>query len=494
MQPLKILFVAAEMAPLVKVGGLADVLGALPAALAARGHDVRVLLPAYGPEMLGKAKPLKVTGRGRVKILERREAQLPCPVWLLNTPAFMRRKGRPYLNRTGRDWAGNAEQFARLSRVAADIASGSLVPGWQPDVVHCNDWHTGLTPVWMVLEGSPAASVFTIHNLGYPGCFSPDVLDRVGLPAHLNHPEALEFYGDIAFIKGGLKFADRLTTVSPRYAAEILTPTFGCGMEGVLNARIDRLSGILNGIDLDIWSPESDALLTHQFDREHLEGKQAERDRLLETFSLDPVSDVEGAREPVVAWIGRLADQKGADLLVEALPQMMESGMRLVVLGSGNRELEVALTRAAARWKGRLGVRIGFDEPLAHNVYAGADMLLMPSRFEPCGLAQMCAMRYGTIPLVTAVGGLADTVVDVDTRQSGEAPQRGTGFHLAAPTAPALLEALKRATSVFDHPAHWRALVHNAMMQRFDWNDSATAYEQVYAAAMADSAARRSVT
>lgn len=481
MSSLRILFVAAEMAPLVKVGGLGDVLGALPPALAARDHDVRVLLPAYDPAMTRKARVLAELPDGSGRLMEYRGSKLPCPVWLLETPGFLRRGGRPYLTRDGKPWADNPLQFGRLARVAADIASGRLVKTWQPDVVHANDWHTGLAPMWMHLEETSAVSVFTIHNLGYIGLFTPDTLRRLGIPASMNHPDALEFHGDIAFIKGGLRFADRLTTVSPRYAAEILTPAFGSGLDGLLRARSDRLSGILNGIDPEVWNPASDPLLGAHFDAANPRGKRDARAALVQRMELDPVS---GADTPVLAWVGRLTHQKGADLLEEAIPELMKQSLRLVVLGSGDRSIETALLRSARQYRGRIAVHIGFDEALAHNAYAGADMLLMPSRFEPCGLTQMMAMRYGTIPLVTPVGGLVDTVIDA----SGNAWQDtgACGFYMTEPTSAALLDAVDRATAVFSNAPAWQLLVHNAMMKRFDWNASAAAYERVYEAALAD--------
>lgn len=475
MKPLRILFATAEMAPLVKVGGLGDVAGTLPGALAARGHDVRVLLPAYAPELLERASELARLPRGAGRLLERHGGGLACPVWLLATPGFLRRGGRPYVNRAGRPWADNAVQFGRLARTVADIAAGRMALDWRPDVVHCNDWHTALTPVWMRLEEQPAAAVFTIHNLGYMGRFPASVLARLRLPVALNHPEALEFHGDIAFIKGGLRYAEQITTVSPRHAEEIRTPEFGAGLDGLLRARGDRLSGILNGLDYDTWNPATDAHLVHHFDGDDSAGKALERGALLRELGL-----AEG-REPLLAWVGRLTAQKGADVLVAALGELMQRTVRLVILGSGDRTTEQALQRAARHWPGRLAVRTGFDEALAHRIYAGADMLLMPSRSEPCGLAQLCAMRYGTLPLVRPVGGLADTVIDA----AGD-PVRGTGLHIRGNDAAALTVAVDRAVGWYADGAHWARLRGNAMRQRFDWETSARQYEEVYHAALRD--------
>lgn len=478
MSALKILFVAAEMAPLVKMGGLGDVVGALPRALTQRGHDVRVLLPACDPALLRSAQPLVTLAGRRGQLLERRGDDLPCPVWLLRTPGWLRRRGSLYRNRAGNPWADDALQFGRFGRVAADIAGG-LLPQWRPDVLHCHDWHTGLAPLWMVLDNAPAASVFTIHNLAYQGCFAPDVLPLLGLPEYLNHPEAMEFHGRIAFIKGGLRYADRLTTVSPGHAREILTPESGCGLDGLLRARAGDLQGILNGIDPMTWDPATDPLLPYHFDAEDLSGKRRARRHLHTLAGFSPRTH--GATElPVLAWVGRLVHQKGADLLPELIPQLLQRPLHLVILGSGDRPLESALRVAARRWRGRMWLHLGFDEALAHQAYAGSDFLLMPSRHEPCGLAQLCAMRYGCIPLVTPVGGLADTVRDADS-----APGEGTGFYIARTEPGAVLDTLDRALALQRDPGAWQALVNRAMNRRVDWDRSAAAYESVYREAIA---------
>jgi starch synthase len=478
MAALKILFVATEMDPLIKVGGLGDVAGALPAALARLGHDVRVLLPAVDPELLADTRPLARLGQGRARLVARKRSVGGCPVWLLSTPALNRRRGRPYLNRAGQPWADNAEQFGLLGRTAADIAAGRLGK-WRPDVVHCNDWHTALAPVWLHLDANPAASVFTIHNLGFPGSFEPEVLGRLGLPMTLYHPDALEFYGRFAFIKGGLRFAQQLTTVSPRYAREILSPEFGCGLDGLLRARSDRLTGILNGLDYDTWNPASDPALEHRFDSDDRSGKQAQRASLCRHLGLADDTD-----RPLLCWVGRLTAQKGADLLLEALPELLKRRMPMVVLGSGDRDVEMALRKAARQTPRQLAVHTGFDAPLAHRIYAGADLLLMPSRFEPCGLTQMCAMAYGTLPLVTVVGGLADTVIDChDPAPGADGP---CGFHIADLTTPAILQTVDAALDVYRKRQQWNELVGNAMRRRFEWSDSARHYETVYHAALAE--------
>lgn len=472
MKSLKILFVAAEMAPLSKVGGLGDVIGKLPGVMAERGHDVRVLIPAYERNQTRECRTLVQLSPGKGRLVESRRSGLPCPVWLLETPAFLRRRGSPYLNKAGQPWADNPIQFGLLSLIAAEIAKGTLDMGWHPDVVHCNDWHTGLTPVWMHLKGAAAASVFTIHNAGFTGCHPPEILERLGLPAFLNHREALEFYGSISFLKGGVNYSDQLTTVSPRYAEEIQTPEFGAGMEGVFRARAGALTGILNGIDYATWNPDTDPVLAHHFSERRPEGKVLQRQELIRGLGL---AFDHHRKAPVIGWVGRLTEQKGIDLLLRILPELMKLDVRVVLLGDGDPVYKRELQEFARANEGRLSVHIGYDEVMAHKLYAGADMLLMPSRFEPCGLAQMIAMRYGTIPLVTPVGGLADTVIDPAV--DGEA---ATGIHIAGPEAGALLDAVNRALELYDDEGTWRKLMGNALRARFEWDDAAATYERIY--------------
>ncbi len=476
---LRILFVAAEMAPLVKVGGLADVVAALPQALVARGHEVRVLLPAYRPLLTRGARRLTSLGDGRVSLAELRRPDLPCPVWLLETPAFMARD-HPYSRPDGTAWADDAQAFGELGRVAAEIAAGKVLTDWNPDVVHCHDWHTGLAPVWMSLKATSAASVFTIHNLAFAGRFHPSILAELGLPESLNRPDMLEFHGDVAFIKGGLSCADELTTVSPRYAQEILTPEFGNGFEGLLRHRRERLTGILNGIDTRLWNPATDPLIEHVFDAADFSGKCLERRRLLQRWRVQE-SDKEAL--PVLASVGRLTPQKGVDLLLEALPELLHRRLRLVVLGSGEADLEQAVVAAARRWPDRFLAHSRFDESLAHSIYAGADMLAMPSRFEPCGLSQLYAMRYGTVPVTTAVGGLADTVFDADT--VGLASGKATGFLMAEATVSDLIETVDRALQWHGDPRRWQALMRNAMGRDSSWAAAVRAYEKIYESALA---------
>ncbi len=480
--PLKVLFVAAEMAPLVKVGGLGEVMGALPAALRERGHDVRVMIPAYSRDMIRHTRVLTKVSGSRARLLERATGDGHAPVWLLSSPALLRRNGHPYLNRNGQPWADNPVQFARLSRLAADLAQGQLPVNWQPDVVHCHDWHTALTALWMKQENSQAASVFTVHNLGYMGRFDVSLLPRLGVSSDHHHIDSLEFHGDIALIKAGLLHADRLTTVSPTHAREIRTPEAGCGLEGLLETRSEHLTGILNGIDTTTWNPATDPLLTHHFEHQDLEsqgelsGKIEIRNQLAGEFGLTPGNGDEPA---ILICIGRLVEQKGIDRLIAAIPALMSRNIRLIVLGEGNTHYHRALDAATRKWPGRVVFRAGFDEALSHRLYAGADLLLMPSRYEPCGLSQLHAMRYGTLPIASRAGGLVDTVVDARSDE-----QRATGFLLDTPDADGIVHAVDRALECRAHTPEWHRLMKNAMTWPCDWSASAKAYEAVYQSAI----------
>lgn len=475
---IRVLLVAAEMAPLIKLGGLGDVLGALPGALRSIGIDARVLLPAYSAAMVAKARLLTWLPNDGGRVLAH-----PCethPVYLLDHPGFRSRDGLPYADSQGDPWPTDAVAYAALGKAAAAMADGAL-PDWRPEVLHCHDWHAGLASVWLRVAGLSTASVFTIHNLAFTGRFERSVLARVGLPAWLDTPDALEFYGDIAFIKGGLVFADRLTTVSPQHAREILTPEGGFGLDGLLRARRTRLTGILNGIDTQVWDPRSDPDLPCPFGPDDLAGKSRARSALLERFGLQAGSD---QLRPVLAWVARLTHQKGTDLLLDTLPRLLEDGHLVVVLGSGDATAESALRELSERWPTRLGVYFGFDEKLAHLTYAGADVLLMPSRYEPCGLSQLYAMRYGTLPVATPVGGLADTIFDAD--DSDIAAGRGNGFLMRDVSAQALLEAVGRANACFAQHSFWERLMCDVMRRDWGWSGGAEAYAEQYELALED--------
>ncbi|MDX5409519.1 MAG: glycogen synthase GlgA [Thauera sp.] len=476
---MKILFASSEAHPLIKTGGLADVSGALPKALHDLKQDVRLILPAY-QDLLPRAGALRevasldLTGSSApVRVLEGRLPDADIPVYLIDAPQCFDRPGNPYTGPDGRDWPDNAQRFARFARAIVEIAQDRAGLDWRPDVVHCNDWQTGLVPALLSLETPRPATIFTVHNLAYQGLFDWTTFQSLELPYAWWSLHALEFHDQLSFIKGGLVFADRLTTVSPTYAEEIRTPEYGCGLDGLLSQRAADLKGILNGADYALWDPATDALLEHHYSRRAIKGKAANKHDLQALFGLPPEPKL-----PLFAHVGRLVEQKGIDLVLEILPELLERPVQLVMLGSGDAKLEAALRQAQAAHPDRLGVRIGYDEPLAHRIEAGADVFLMPSRFEPCGLNQIYSLRYGTLPLVRRTGGLADTVVDVSyaTLDSGSA----TGFVFNSPTPAALLATIDRALGLYAQRTAWMRVVKTAMAQDFSWTRSAKRYLDLY--------------
>lgn len=472
----KILFVTSEAHPLAKTGGLGDVCGSLPPALRKLGHDVHVLLPAY---------PAAKRAAGRL----RKIAQIPIPfvnasatllegvipgtnvvLWLVDFPPAFDREGNPYLDPTGQPWHDNAQRFALLCSVGAALALGETPLNWRPDIVHCNDWQTGLLPALLAQHDRRPAMVFTIHNLAYQGLFPEDTRYRLSLPPSLWSMHALEFYGQLSFIKGGLVFADHVTTVSPTYAQEIQTPEFGYGLDGLLRHRADRLSGILNGIDTDAWDPAKDSYISQRYSARSFNRKKINKTALQATLGLAAEPE-----RPLIGMVGRLVEQKGADLVLHAWAELASSGVQLALLGSGDSGLELAWRDIAHRYPGQAATYIGYNEALAHQIEAGADMFLMPSRFEPCGLNQMYSLRYGTLPVVRRVGGLADTVIDAD-----EGGTKANGFVFDAATPAALTRAVQRALALYRDKARWRSLALNGMRQDFSWHKSAQAYTALY--------------
>ena len=475
----KVLFVASEAHPLIKTGGLGDVASGLPVALASLGADARLLLPAYHDAVAraGKLKTvakLQVAGLADpVRLLEGRLPGTRLVTWLIDFPAAYGRPGNPYLDSRGRLWPDNAWRFALLARVATMLALGRTPLKWRPDVVHCHDWQTGLVPALLAQEPKRPATVFTIHNLAYQGLFPRETFVSLGLPPALWSIEALEFHGQLSFIKGGLAFADRLTTVSPTYAREIQTVEFGGGLDGLLRHRADRLTGILNGIDNEVWNPAQDPFIVKQYSARRTQDKIHNKRALQQEYHL-PVAP----KTALIGMVGRLVEQKGIDLVLETLPALMRQPLQLVVLGSGEARFEEALRAQMARYPRRLSVRIGYDEGLAHRIEAGADMFLMPSRFEPCGLNQLYSLRYGTIPIVRRVGGLADTVVDASEEniKNGKA----TGIVFEETRASALLAAIGRALALRRNNRRWNQMMRTGMRQDFTWLHSATEYLRLY--------------
>lgn len=473
---MKILFVAGEVFPLVKTGGLADVVGALPKAFRALGDEVRVLLPGY-PEACARVvdpgAPLELgdaLGYGAARLIPARMPDSALEVFLLDCPEAFARPGGPYLDPEGRDWPDNFRRFALLSRVAALIGVGGGLMGWRPDIVHAHDWQTGLVPVYLrQWGGATPPTVFTIHNLHYQGVFGPDVLPQVAVDPGFNTIGGMEFYGNVSFLKAGLVFSDRLTTVSPTYAREIQTHAYGCNLEGVVAERARHLRGILNGIDQDVWNPAKDAAIAARFSAADMSGKAICKAALQAAAGLDADADA-----PLLGFLGRLVWQKGVDIVLAALPEILAMGFQVVIQGSGEAGLERQCREAAQAFPGRVSTRIGYDEDFAHAIEAGSDVFVVPSRFEPCGLTQMYALRYGTLPVVRRTGGLADSVVDVD-----ESPA-GTGFVFDDDTPWALLSALGRARDRFARPAAWTAARERAMEKDFSWRAAAARYREVY--------------
>ena len=476
---MRVLHAAAELFPWVKTGGLGDVVAALPPALAEIGIDVRLVLPGF--TALLDALPLTEITRVRTPFAIERVrialAELPdssVRAYLVDHPAFYDRPGSPYADPQGRDWPDNHRRFALLGWAAAALAQG-IDPGWRPDTLHAHDWHAGLAPAYLRATGIAAPSVFTVHNLAYQGFFAAAVFGDLALPPDFFSIDGVEFYGGVSFLKSGLFYADRLTTVSPTYAREIQTPAFGQGLDGLLRSRAGVLSGILNGVDPAIWSPENDALLPLQYGPdEAAAGKAAAKAALQRRLGL--------AAEPDALLFGavtRLAAQKGFDLLLAALPELIADGTQLALLGSGDADLEAGFAAAAAASPGQVGVVFGYDEALSHLIMAGADVVLVPSRFEPCGLTQLYALRYGALPLVRRTGGLADTVVDANAVTLAEGS--ATGFVFEGETRDALLEAAQRAVELYADRASWQRVMRQAMRQDFSWNAAARQYEALYA-------------
>ncbi len=471
----RVLSVASECVPLVKTGGLADVVGALPGAMARLGWDMRVLMPAYRA-LRAQAADWPVVwleeglwgGTGRVLAGEVGGVNL----LLLDAPHLYDREGGPYSGPMG-DWLDNAQRFAALSWVAARIAREGLSDGWAPQVMHVHDWQAGFAPAYLAYGGSAGVgTVMTIHNIAFQGWAPAALLGELRLPFEEFHPGGLEYYGGLSSLKAGLITADRVTTVSPTYAAELMRPEFGMGLQGVIAERAAVVSGILNGVDDAVWSPEAEAT---PFSVSAMKGKAVARAALCDEFGLQ----VPG---PLAIVVSRLTDQKGIDLLPGVIPEFIEAGGGLVVLGSGDPALEGAVRGLALRYPGRVGLRIGYDEGLSHRMFAGGDAVLVPSRFEPCGLTQMYGLRYGCLPVVAAVGGLADTVIHANPAAISAGVATGITFH---PTdSIAFATALRQLGALYGDRLKWARVQRNAMKQDVGWDHSAAAYAALYAEIM----------
>lgn len=478
----RILYISSEAFPLIKTGGLADVAGSLPNALLKNEQDVRLLLPAY-TAVLAKVKNRKIVASTRyynltINIIETRLSGTNVITWLVDCPALFDRPGGPYTDQHGNDWNDNALRFAVFCLAAVDIASDTLSLNWQPDIVHCNDWQTGLVPALLSLKTTRPATVFTIHNLAYQGIFEQQTFNDLKLAPELWHMDGVEFYGKFSFIKGGLAFADRITAVSPTYAREILSPEYGYGLNGLLQHRQQQLSGILNGINDKEWNPGTDKYIEKKYNRRSLANKSINKTHLQKELSLKINSTI-----PMIGMISRLVEQKGLDLILQSLPSLLKLDLQIVFLGTGETHYELKLQEMAQQHPDKLKVIIGYDEALSHRIEAASDLYLMPSIFEPCGLNQLYSLCYGTLPIVTAVGGLADTVFDSNSENLNN--KSANGFVLTSKSSAALIKAVKKALALFSKQDQWHKLQVNAMSQNHTWQASAENYISLYNEAIA---------
>jgi starch synthase len=475
---MKVLFVASELYPWIKTGGLGDVAAALPPALRRGGIDVRLLLPGYTrlldeltiDEVARLQSPFAVE---RVRIGRAALLGSGVSAYIVDHAPFYDRPGGPYAGPDGRDWPDNHLRFALFSWTAAALAAGAD-PAWSPDIVHGHDWHAGLAPAYLQAANTQVPSIFTVHNLAYQGRFPGDFFSQLHLPSGFFSIDGAEFYGGVSFMKAGLYYADRLTTVSPTYAGEIQTPAFGEGLDGLLRSRSQALSGILNGVDPQTWNPKTDAALPRPYDGRTVQaGKAAAKAALQQRLGLEVTESA-----PLFGVVSRLTPQKGLDLLLSCLQVLTVAGGQLALLGAGDRDLEQGFRAAAAAYPGQIGVEIGYDENLSHLVIAGSDITVVSSRFEPCGLVQLYALGYGSLPLVSHAGGLADTVIDFtpDTLSNGTA----TGFVFASGDPENFLQTIRRAIAAYQDHGTWRRLVRHAMTQDFSWDLAANAYAELY--------------
>jgi starch synthase len=477
---MRILFVASEALPFAKTGGLADVLEALPKALVKLGHEVAVFLPRYkGVKSTKTVQPSMTILQGtRLRFPAITDGSILAGVryFFLDDPAYFDRDGL-YGDKNG-EYPDNAERYSEFCRAAIELAKQI----WMPDIIHCHDWQTAMIPVLLrsSYADDPAVKnlpvVFTIHNIGYHGVFPKEAMERAGIPLMLFHPGGIEFFGKVNFLKGGLIFSDYLTTVSPTYAKEIQTPEFGFGLDGVIRSRAHRLVGILNGVDYSVWSPERDSLIPAKYSAKDLTGKRKCKIALLEEYGL--LSD--NPQRAVLGIVSRFADQKGFDLIAEIAHELMEEDVLLTVLGTGDKKYEDLFLALAGDYPGRVGVKIAYDNKIAHLIEAGADIFLMPSRYEPCGLNQIYSLRYGTVPVVRATGGLDDTIESFDLQHG-----TGTGFKFKEYTGAAFLQCIRQALHHYAEEPVWKRIQLNGMAKDFSWNISAAEYAKLYEAARA---------
>ncbi|MFO1032864.1 MAG: glycogen synthase GlgA [Hyphomicrobiales bacterium] len=470
---MNVLSVASEVFPLIKTGGLADVAGALPAALAGHGVKMRVLVPGY-PAVMAAVKDGKALHGyddlfgGPAKIFNATVAGMD--LLALDAPHLFNRAGNPYLGPDGKDWNDNAIRFAALSIVAADVGRGAI-KGYAPDVLHLHDWQAALAAVDVRYRGGPR-TVMTVHNIAFQGQFPAAIFPRLGLPASAFAIDGVEYYGNVGFLKGGLACADAITTVSPTYAREICTPEFGMGLDGLLRARRNVTSGIVNGIDTAIWNPASDKALAAPYTAKTLNARRTNKRELEKRFGLEPGDGI------LHGVVSRLTWQKGLDILAQLVDGLVASGARLAIVGTGEPGIEAAFAAASQRHAGRIGIVAKYDEGLSHLIQGGADTMLVPSRFEPCGLTQLYGLRYGCVPVVARTGGLADTVIDAN--EAALSSRVATGFQFSPVDEPSLQNALQRAAALYAQPAQWSRMQANGMSADVAWERSAQHYADLY--------------
>jgi starch synthase len=472
---MQVLSVTPEIFPLIKTGGLADVTGALPIALAGKGVAMRSLVPGYPVVMnaFKKKKPVLQYAElhgGKVAVHAAEIAGLD--LFVIDAPHLFDRPGGPYGDATGADWPDNWRRFAALGLIGGDIAAGA-VSGYRPDIVHAHDWQAAMTLAYMRYGKAAAVpSLITVHNLAFQGRFGANIFDELGLPPKAMALDGVEYYGGVGFLKAGLQAAWAITTVSPTYAQEIRTPEFGMGLDGLINLRAGDLYGIANGIDVDIWDPATDKQLVSPYTARTLKARKANMAAVEERFALDKDDS------PILCVVSRLTWQKGIDILAAVADGIVAKGVRLAILGSGDAGLEGALLAAAARHRGRIGVVTGYDEALSHLMQGGSDAIVVPSRFEPCGLTQMYGLRYGCVPLVARTGGLADTIIDAN--DAALSAGVATGFQFAPNSADALLHSLSRMVEAYGNSSIWTTIQRQGMKADVSWDRSAGKYVDLY--------------
>lgn len=480
---MKVLFVSSEVFPLIKTGGLADVSGSLPSALHQCGVDIRILVPGYSSVLsqlndlttIAEVSDLPMIGRASLLIGEMPDTKVP--IMVLKAPSLYERDGGPYIDAHGYEWHDNAIRFGILSRVAALVAKNHmpLLNDWQPDLVHCNDWQTGLTLAYMkTVDHSSTKSVISLHNMAFQGCFPENLVTNLGLPPEHFVMEGFEYHGQLSFLKAGIFYADAISTVSPKYAQEIQTPAFGFGLDGLLAKRHLEITGVLNGIDSEVWNPATDHHLSHNYSINTLNKKKLVKADLQAQLKLDLKPNA-----PLLGVVSRLTYQKGLDLLLPNIQALLDAGCQLALLGSGDRTIEKAFYDIAQANPGKATVTIGYNETLSHQIMAGTDLFIMPSRFEPCGLNQLYGLAYGTPPVVNATGGLADSVTDVNEHTLKN--KTGNGFVMSECSAEGLLSAIEQGLHYYQNKTRvWRNIQKHGMQVPLDWDQSAREYLSLY--------------